>query len=89
MLVEFRGEDPDVPIKPEHKMTLKQVRREVEPQGFTFKESLEFLPWQHVIIFEKPAQAAKPADPEKNAAGDAPAPNAAAPKNSSSQDRSQ
>jgi ubiquinone/menaquinone biosynthesis C-methylase UbiE len=54
VLVEFRGEDPEVPIKPEHKMTLKQVRREVEPQGFTFKDSLEFLPWQHVIIFEKP-----------------------------------
>jgi ubiquinone/menaquinone biosynthesis C-methylase UbiE len=57
VLVEFRGEDPDVPIKPEHKMTLDQVRREVEPQGFIFKESLEFLPWQHVIIFEKPAEA--------------------------------
>jgi ubiquinone/menaquinone biosynthesis C-methylase UbiE len=55
VLVEFRAEDPEVPIKPEHKMTLAQVRRELEPQGFTFKESLEFLPWQHVIIFEKPA----------------------------------
>jgi ubiquinone/menaquinone biosynthesis C-methylase UbiE len=55
VLVEFRGEDPEVPIKPEHKMTVKQVRREVEPQGFTFKTSLEFLPWQHVVIFEKPA----------------------------------
>jgi ubiquinone/menaquinone biosynthesis C-methylase UbiE len=54
VLVEFRGEDPEVPIKPEHKMTLKQVRLEVEPQGFTFKDSLEFLPWQHIIIFEKP-----------------------------------
>ena len=53
VLVEFRGEDPEVPIKPEHKMTLAQVRKEVEPQGFTFKDSLEFLPWQHVIIFEK------------------------------------
>ena len=42
--VEFRGEDPEVPIKPEHKMTVKQVRRELEPQGFVFKESLEFLP---------------------------------------------
>jgi ubiquinone/menaquinone biosynthesis C-methylase UbiE len=56
VLVEFRGEVPEIPILPEHKMTLKQVRREVEPQGFVFKESLEFLPWQHVIIFEKPAQ---------------------------------
>jgi ubiquinone/menaquinone biosynthesis C-methylase UbiE len=56
VLVEFRGEDPDVPIKPEHKMTLRQVRREVQPQGFAFKTSLEFLPWQHVIIFERPAE---------------------------------
>jgi ubiquinone/menaquinone biosynthesis C-methylase UbiE len=60
VLVEFRGEDPEVPIKPEHKMTLEQVRLEIEPQGFVFEESLEFLPWQHVIIFEKPAQT--PAD---------------------------
>jgi ubiquinone/menaquinone biosynthesis C-methylase UbiE len=55
VLVEFRGEDPDVPIKPEHKMTFAQVRREIEPQGFTFKEKFDFLPWQHIIVFEKPA----------------------------------
>ena len=62
VLVEFRGEDPEVPILPEHKMTLKQVRREVEPQGFDFVDSLEFLPWQHVILFRKPAgEEAKPA----------------------------
>jgi ubiquinone/menaquinone biosynthesis C-methylase UbiE len=60
VLVEFRAEDPDVPIKPEHKMTLSQVRKEIEPQGFTFKESLEFLPWQHIIVFEKPARGSKP-----------------------------
>jgi ubiquinone/menaquinone biosynthesis C-methylase UbiE len=58
VLVEFRGEDETVPIKPEHKMTLDQVRKEVEPEGFSFKESLEFLPWQHVIIFEKPEKKA-------------------------------
>jgi hypothetical protein len=57
VLVEFRAEDPEVPIKPEHKMTLAQVRRELEPQGFTFKESLEFLPWQHIIVFEKTTSA--------------------------------
>ncbi len=57
VLVEFRAEDPDVPIKPEHKMTLQQARREVEPQGFKFKGSYEELPWQHVIIFEKPRDA--------------------------------
>ena len=64
VLVEFRGEDPDVPIKPEHKMTLAQVRREVEPRGFAFKTSHEFLPWQHVIVFEKPA------DEKSDRAGD-------------------
>lgn len=67
VLVEFRGEDDWVPIKPEHKMTLEQVRLEVEPQGFVFKESLEFLPWQHVIIFEKPSPPGTPsADSKKS-----------------------
>jgi ubiquinone/menaquinone biosynthesis C-methylase UbiE len=66
VLVEFRGEDPEVPILPEHKMTLKQVRREVEPRGFMFKESLEFLPWQHVIIFQKPEQAKKDSGAQKD-----------------------
>jgi ubiquinone/menaquinone biosynthesis C-methylase UbiE len=56
VLVEFRGEDPEVPIKPEHKMTYKQVRRELEPQGFAFKEKFDFLPWQHIIVFEKPVE---------------------------------
>jgi ubiquinone/menaquinone biosynthesis C-methylase UbiE len=65
VLVEFRAEDPDVPIKPEHKMTLEQVRKEIEPKGYAFKDSLEFLPWQHIIIFEKPAQEIKPAQGAK------------------------
>lgn len=68
VLVEFRAEDPEVPIKPEHKMTLEQVRLEIEPEGFTFKESLEFLPWQHIIFFEKPAAEpgpSTPAEPKK------------------------
>lgn len=58
VLVEFRGEDPEVPIRPEHKMTLAQVKKEVEPQGFAFVESKEFLPWQHLILFQKPAKTA-------------------------------
>ena len=49
-------------------MTLDQVKKEVEPQGFLFKESLEFLPWQHVIIFEKPAGPAAGADDPRAAA---------------------
>jgi SAM-dependent methyltransferase len=55
VLVEFRAEDPDVPIKPEHKMTVAQARRELEANGFRFKELHSFLPWQHIIVFERPA----------------------------------
>jgi ubiquinone/menaquinone biosynthesis C-methylase UbiE len=53
VLLEYRGEDPKVPIKPEHKMTLKQVRAEVEPEGYRFDESIEVLPQQHIIVFRR------------------------------------
>ena len=51
VLVEFRGEDPDVPIKEEHKMTAAQVIRELGAAGFALVERHEFLPWQHILIF--------------------------------------
>jgi len=51
VLVEFRKEDPNVPIQPLHKMSVQDVRSELEPMGFRFQRSLEFLPWQHVLIF--------------------------------------
>jgi ubiquinone/menaquinone biosynthesis C-methylase UbiE len=51
VLVEFRKEDPSVPIQPLHKMSVQEVRSELEPLGFKFQRSLEFLPWQHIIIF--------------------------------------
>jgi hypothetical protein len=51
VLVEFRKEDPNVPIQPLHKMSVQDVRSELEPLGFTFQRSLEFLPWQHILIF--------------------------------------
>jgi ubiquinone/menaquinone biosynthesis C-methylase UbiE len=66
VLVEYKAEDPDVPIKPEHKMSTAQARKEVEPQGFAFKEVLDFLPWQHILIFERPAD-------DKGASKDEPA----------------
>ena len=53
VLVEYRGEDPDVPIKPEHKTTLRQIRYEIEPMGFRLKEVFEFLAHQHVEVFVK------------------------------------
>jgi SAM-dependent methyltransferase len=55
VLLEYRGEDPKVPIRPEHKMTLEQVRAEVEPEGFRFDQSIEILPEQHIIVF-RPAR---------------------------------
>jgi ubiquinone/menaquinone biosynthesis C-methylase UbiE len=53
VLLEYRGEDPKVPIKPEHKMTLKQVQAEVQPEGFRFDQSIEILPEQHIIVFRR------------------------------------
>jgi ubiquinone/menaquinone biosynthesis C-methylase UbiE len=51
VLVEFRKEDPNVPIQPLHKMSVQDVRSELEPLGFKFQSTIEFLPWQHVISF--------------------------------------
>ncbi|MFN0087169.1 MAG: class I SAM-dependent methyltransferase [Blastocatellia bacterium] len=54
--IEYRGEDPAVPIKPLHKMTVAQCRREMAAVGLAWKETKDFLPQQHFIVFEKPAQ---------------------------------
>ena len=56
VLLEYRGEDPTVPIKPLHKMTVKQVTREMEAVGLEFVEVRDFLPIQHFLIFQKPKQ---------------------------------
>jgi ubiquinone/menaquinone biosynthesis C-methylase UbiE len=53
VLIEYRGEDPNVPIKLVHKMTVKQARKELESVGLTWKETKNFLPQQHFIVFEK------------------------------------
>jgi ubiquinone/menaquinone biosynthesis C-methylase UbiE len=56
ILLEYRGEDPKVPIKPLHKMTEKQSIREMEAAGLKYKETLEFLPTQHFMVFVKPGK---------------------------------
>ena len=53
VLVEFRGEDPKVPIKEHHKMTEAQVKKEMTSHPVKWKETIGVLPWQHVIVFEK------------------------------------
>ena len=51
VLVEFRAEDPKVPIKPEHKMTKQQVLKELPPNGFKLVKEFDSLPWQHMMFF--------------------------------------
>jgi len=53
VLLEYRKEDPTVPIRLEHKMTVQEVRAEIEPEGFRFEKSVETLPRQHVLIFKR------------------------------------
>lgn len=53
VLVEYRGEDPEVPIKPEHKMTKEQIKKELLPNGFKLVKEFDKLPWQHMMWFEK------------------------------------
>jgi SAM-dependent methyltransferase len=53
-LLEYRGEDPRVPIKPLHKMTEAQAREEFESIGFRFLSNQRHLPWQHFMLFERP-----------------------------------
>jgi FkbM family methyltransferase len=53
-LIEFRAEDDAVPIKPLHKMTEAQARKEFAAAGFRFVVNKPDLPWQHLMVFEKP-----------------------------------
>ncbi len=57
VFVEFRGEDPKVPIKAVHKMTEAQVRKEMAVHSLQFVETNEVLPWQHIFIFQKKGSA--------------------------------
>lgn len=51
VLLEYRKEDPTVPIKPEHKMSVAEAKMEVEAEGFTLSKVDEALPRQHILIF--------------------------------------
>lgn len=51
-IIEYRGEDPKVPIKKIHKMTEKQVVKEMKAIGLKLEVNMDNLPWQHCLIFE-------------------------------------
>ncbi len=53
VFVEFRGEDPAVPIKPVHKMTEAQVKKEMSALPLNWVETIEVLPRQHIIVFRR------------------------------------
>ena len=53
VLVEYKGEDPSIPILPAHKMTVAQAKLEVEAEGFVLTATDSSLPRQHVLIFTK------------------------------------
>lgn len=54
VLVEYRGEDPAVMIKPLHKMSETQARNEMEALGLRWEETMDVLPLQHILVFRKP-----------------------------------
>jgi FkbM family methyltransferase len=53
VLVEFRAEDPTVPIKTIHKMSEAQAIKEFNAAGFAFDKNIDNLPWQHCMVFIK------------------------------------
>lgn len=56
VLVEYRGEDPTIPVDPLHRITEAQARREMQAAGLAWVETRSILPQQHFMVFEKPAR---------------------------------
>lgn len=54
VLLEYRKENPMIMIKPLHKMTQKQVKKELKAVGLKWEETKQFLPEQHFLVFSKP-----------------------------------
>lgn len=53
LLIEYRGEDPRVAIKPLHKMTVEQIEKELTANGFELVQNGQFMRIQHFLVFEK------------------------------------
>ena len=51
VLIEFRKESSWVPIREEHKMSVKEARMELEAEGYRFDRVIDVLPWQHILVF--------------------------------------
>ena len=66
VLVEFREEDPEVPIKPLHKMSKQQMLKELPPNGFKLVKQFDGLPWQHVMFFRRAEMGSSASRKEKS-----------------------
>jgi SAM-dependent methyltransferase/C-terminal processing protease CtpA/Prc len=66
VLLEYRKEDPKVPIRLEHKMSVAEARTEITAEGFVFERVIGGLPWQHILVFRRPASAARLEAPAEN-----------------------
>lgn len=53
LLIEYRGEDPELGIKKLHKMTVKQIEKELSASGFRLAKNGQFMNIQHFLVFEK------------------------------------
>jgi ubiquinone/menaquinone biosynthesis C-methylase UbiE len=51
VLIEYRKESAWVPIREEHKMSVKEARMELEAEGYRFDRVIDVLPWQHILVF--------------------------------------
>jgi precorrin-6B methylase 2 len=54
VFVEYRAEDPKVPIKVLHKMSQAQIKREAAAHALVWERTVDTLPWQHLVVFRKP-----------------------------------
>ena len=52
VLLEFRKEDPKIPILEVHKMSVAEVKQEMEAEGYEIDKVVEGLPWQHLIVIK-------------------------------------
>lgn len=53
VLIEFRKESAWVPIREEHKMSVKESRMELEAESYRFDRVFDVLPWQHILVFRR------------------------------------
>lgn len=53
VLIEFRKESTWVPIREEHKMSVREARMELEAEGYRFERVVDVLPWQHILVFRR------------------------------------